>query len=83
MGKLPPHHRSLTALILLTISALAHASIPVSPADQETITQQQQTLLQPAQQPWAALRHNLVSLTDFVTLNLRKGKVRWINATPL
>ncbi|EQB98643.1 hypothetical protein LGZ99_15950 [Photorhabdus temperata] len=66
MERLSFYHRSLAALTLPAISALAPASIPVSPADQETITQQQ----------WTALRHNLVSITDFVTLNLRKGKVR-------
>ncbi|MQL49187.1 ShlB/FhaC/HecB family hemolysin secretion/activation protein [Photorhabdus khanii] len=59
MGKLPLHHQSLTGLILLAISALAQASIPVSPADQETITQQQKALLQQAQQQREALRHNL------------------------
>ncbi len=50
MGELPFYHRSLTGLILLTISALAQAAIPVSSADQETITQQQKALLQQAQQ---------------------------------
>ncbi|KTL62259.1 ShlB/FhaC/HecB family hemolysin secretion/activation protein [Photorhabdus laumondii subsp. laumondii] len=59
MGKLPFYHRSLTGLILLTISALAQAAIPVSSADQETITQQQKALLQQAQQQREALRNNI------------------------
>ncbi|EQB98608.1 ShlB/FhaC/HecB family hemolysin secretion/activation protein [Photorhabdus temperata] len=59
MRKLSIHHRSLTGLILLAISALAQASIPVSPADQETITQQQKALLQQAQQQREALHNNI------------------------
>ncbi|NHB89845.1 hypothetical protein [Photorhabdus tasmaniensis] len=81
MERLPFYHQNLAALTLPAISALTQASILVSSADQETVTQQQKTLLQQAQQQWAALRHNLVSITDFVTLNVKKGKVRWINAT--
>lgn len=59
MGKLPLYHRSLTGLMLLAISALAQAAIPVSFADQETITQQQKALLLQAQQQREALRHNI------------------------
>ncbi|MQL50688.1 ShlB/FhaC/HecB family hemolysin secretion/activation protein [Photorhabdus khanii] len=59
MRKLSIHHRSLTGLILLAISTLAQASIPVSPADQETITQQQKAVLQQAQQQREALRNNI------------------------
>ncbi|MBS9444263.1 ShlB/FhaC/HecB family hemolysin secretion/activation protein [Photorhabdus heterorhabditis] len=59
MGKLPLYHRSLTGLILLAISALAQASMPVSPEDQDSITQQQKALLQQAQQQREALRHNI------------------------
>ncbi|ETS29314.1 hemolysin activation/secretion protein [Photorhabdus khanii NC19] len=59
MRKLSIYHRSLTGLTLLAISALAQASIPVSPADQETITQQQKAVLQQAQQQREALRNNI------------------------
>ncbi|KOY60724.1 peptide transporter [Photorhabdus heterorhabditis] len=45
--------------MLLAISALAQASMPVSPADQDSITQQQKALLQQAQQQREALRHNI------------------------
>ncbi|MGV7961744.1 hypothetical protein QPK13_11730 [Photorhabdus tasmaniensis] len=74
MERLPFYHQNLTALTLPAISVLTQTSIPVSSADQETITQQQKTLLQQAQQQWTALRHNLVSITDFVTLNVKKEK---------
>ncbi|OCQ54205.1 Hemolysin transporter protein ShlB precursor [Photorhabdus australis subsp. thailandensis] len=53
------YHWNLTGFILLTISALAQASTPISPAEQETITQQQKALLQQAQQQREALRDNI------------------------
>ncbi|KOY63303.1 peptide transporter [Photorhabdus heterorhabditis] len=54
------YHWNLTGFILLAISALAQASAPISPADQETITQQQKALLQQAQQQREALHNNII-----------------------
>ncbi|MGS0627506.1 MULTISPECIES: ShlB/FhaC/HecB family hemolysin secretion/activation protein [Photorhabdus] len=47
------------SLILLVLSELVYASASVSPADQETITQQQKALLQQAQQQREMLRNNI------------------------
>ncbi|MCC8464608.1 ShlB/FhaC/HecB family hemolysin secretion/activation protein [Photorhabdus bodei] len=59
MGSRFLYHRSLTGLILLAISELLYASTPISPAAQETITQQQKALLQQAQQQRETLRNNI------------------------
>ncbi len=59
MATVSIYHWNLTGFILLAISALAQASTPISPADQETITQQQKALLQQAQQQREALRDNI------------------------
>ncbi|WP_289994800.1 ShlB/FhaC/HecB family hemolysin secretion/activation protein [Photorhabdus laumondii] len=59
MGNRFLYYRSLTGLILLATSKLVHASTPISPADQETITQQQKALLQQAEQQRETLRNNI------------------------
>ncbi|WP_041573740.1 ShlB/FhaC/HecB family hemolysin secretion/activation protein [Xenorhabdus nematophila] len=59
MERFPTNVVTLSILVLLTISGKTNASSFISPADQETITQQQKELLEQAQQQRHAIRNNM------------------------
>ncbi|MDC9581626.1 ShlB/FhaC/HecB family hemolysin secretion/activation protein [Xenorhabdus sp. PR6a] len=59
MERIPTTVVKLSILVLLTISGKTNASSFISPADQETITQQQKELLEQAQQQRHAIRNNM------------------------